>query len=204
MTANDDPGGNGCNLHRHRQGRVTGKSQRQRRGDSVARPGDVGDFACLRGLVMNDALVRDEGHAFARAGHQHGAHPDLAAEAQRGRHDILGGVDRKAGGFGEFGAVRGQNARAFVAAIVRALGIDDDRFALRPRRGDNRLRDVARQYALAIVGNNDGFSPEQFGGHRAHDIGGIVGRKHRAGFTVRPQEMMAVQTEEAVLDGGFA
>ena len=77
-------------------------------------------------------------HALLAAGDQHGFAVDDAGELGRGLGDLGLRRHRPMHGGAQFLAIRRDQRRAAVDAVIVALRIDDDRFAEATRRVDDR------------------------------------------------------------------
>src|SRR6185503_5492370 len=125
--------------------------------------------------------------------------PELLAQRLRAALEILL-VLPGADDFAQLGEVRREDARALVARVVVALGVDQHALP-GAARGTDHLRDVV-QPALAVVGKDDHVAL----GQRAAEVLEL-GREHLARrrlFEVDAQELLAAADDAQLLRGGQA
>ncbi len=130
-----------------------------------------------------------ERHALLAARDEDGFAVDDARKL-RGRLADLGFArHRTVHGGAEFGAVRRDQRRAAVDAVIVAFRIDHDGFVKLPRPVDDGADDARRQHALGIIRQHHRAALRQRGLGMGDD-GGLAGRACRLRrFPIRPHQM---------------
>ena len=143
-------------------------------------------------------------HALLAAGHQHGFAVDHARQFGRRLGDLGFGRDRTMHGGAEFLAVRRDQCRAAIDAVIVAFRIDHDRLAEPPRRVDDGADDARGQHALGVVGQHHGADLRQrrFGIGDDRSLALRAGR--RGGLPIGAHQMRRVMLgDEAHLARGL-